>query len=512
MTTTASLRTVALAVFAFCAHVSASAQCLSAISVARAAVNRVQADASRQVRTLEPSFFGFNLEWLEFQQGLWDPSTQRVRPGVTAAFTDFPGAIYRFPGGTNSNHIDWRDAVGPIADRPARKHVSWFGPVRTEFGVDEYLQFVKDVKGQAWYVANLYGSLDAVGVPGLLAANAGALAAYLGRRAVDGYPAILRWELGNELDRAQYKWPPDRFGQTAMQVASAIGQNATGAKFVHLQQEYPAQADKGFSASRYNKELRASLAQLRPELAMHFYYDGPPETPPIEYFLRQLCQVVESAKAEGASGKVWITESGRVPNGFWAKTPKELWPTTANLEAAISVADMLIALTQLPEALGAFTHSLVAGNSPWPMLHRRPGGEIDPSATLQGMKVLRQLMLPAVLHTTQSSSGVGTLGAGYTVRSAVLADAGRRNFTVWAINRSADSQQLEFRLLNADKTVRYERSVGIADDQANANNYLAGARVAIDTKPLAVVPAGDGMWAVTLPPNSVSALRFSAQP
>ena len=511
MTKATALRSVAVGILFLYSQAHVVAQCLPATAVQRAASNKVQADTTRQVRTLDPSFFGFNLEWLEFQLGLWDTATQKVRPGVADAFKDFPGAVYRFPGGTNSNHFDWRDAVGPIAARPLRKHVAWFGPVRTEFGIDEYLQFVKAVKGQAWYVANLYGTLDATGMPSLLAANAGELAAYLKGREKEGYSSILRWELGNELDRAQYKWPPARLGGTAMQVATAIGQAAPGAKFVHLQQEYPAQAEKGFTASRYNKELRSALMTLQPELAMHFYYDGPPDTPPIEYFLRQLCQVVDGAKADGASGKVWVTESGRVPNGFWAKTPKELWPATANLEAAVSVADMLIALTQVPEAQGAFTHSLVTTNSPWPLVHRRASGQIDSSATLQGMRVLRQLMLPTVLQVTQTSSEVGTLGASYVVRSTVLADAARQNFTLWTINRSSAPQQLEFRLLNIDGSVRYERSVGIADEQANASNYATGTRIAVAADNIDVMPKGQGAWLINLPANAVSALRFSTQ-
>lgn len=476
----------------------------------RAAVNRVEADASRVARVLEPSFFGFNLEWLEFQHGLWDSAAQNTLPGVAAIFTAFPGAVYRFPGGTNSNHLDWRDAVGPQTKRAQVKQVPWLSSLRAEFGPDEYLRFVKQVRGQAWYVANLYGSLEETAAPAKLAANAGQLAAYLKTRETEGFPPILRWELGNELDRAQYKWSPEKLSDAALQVAAAISQNAPGAKFVHLQQEYPAQSEKGFTASHYNKALRAPLAVLKPELAMHFYYDGPPDAPPVDYFLNQLCQVVESAKAEGSQGRVWITEHGRVPNGFWAKTPKELWPATANLEAAISVADMLIALSQVPEVRGAFAHALVSSNSPWPLVHRRSNGAIEPSVTLLGMKLLRQSMQPNVLATKQVSAGNGTLGAGYLIRSAVLADSAGENFTVWAINRSQVVQTLELELVNTKKPIRYTGSESISDEQANANNYLAGSRVETTANKANATAKLTDNWAISLPPNSVSALRFQA--
>lgn len=491
-------------------HAAVASQCHTAVGVARGSVNRVQADASSATRVLEPSFFGFNLEWLEFQTGrLWDSNAQRVLPGIVEIFKEFPGAVYRFPGGTNSNHIDWRDAAGPVANRAQRKHVVWHAPLRAEFGPDEYLRFIKDVRGQAWYVANLYGSLDAAASVAQLAANAGQLAAYLNKRESEGFSSILRWELGNELDRAQYKWSPEKLAATALQVAASITKNDPGAKFVHLQQEYPAQAEKGFTTNRYNKELRVALAVLKPEFAMHFYIDGPPDTPPADYFLKQLCQVVENAKAEGSPGKVWVTELGRVPNAFWAKIPKELWPATGNLQAAISIADMLIALTQVPEAQGAFTHAVVPSTSPWPLVHIRNNGVIDPTVTLLGMKVLRQSMLPNVLASKQVSAGSGSLGASYQVRSSVLSDAARENFTLWSVNRSQGPQILEFEIKNAKGSVRFQRAESISDEQTNANNYISGARVTITNNQVRAVLQSDGRWAINLPPNSVSALRFS---
>lgn len=186
------------------ASASTAAECRNVASPLHASTNRIEADAVRRVRKLQPSFFGFNLEWLEFQGGIWDASTQRVPPSVIALFKEFPGAVYRFPGGANSNHLDWHDAVGPVDGRPERKQVAWMNPVRALFGPDEYLRFVKAVDGQAWYVANLYGSLSKEDAAPKLADDAGQLASHLKSREGEGLPPILRWELGNELDRPPY--------------------------------------------------------------------------------------------------------------------------------------------------------------------------------------------------------------------------------------------------------------------------------------------------------------------
>lgn len=491
---------------------SAVSSCQTSIAVQRGNINSIEADASREVRILPSSFFGFNLEWLEFQLGLWDRSSHRVSPSLISIFGDFPGAVYRFPGGTNSNHIDWRDATGSYEARPLRKHVSWLPPIRAELGVDEYLDFVKAVKGQAWWVANLYGSFEKQEESRALAENAGRLAAYLKMKEAEGFSPILRWELGNELDRPPYKWSPKEISDTALLVADEIKRNYVGAKFVHLQQEYPAQADRGYKASEYNQELRSRMTSLHPDYSMHFYFDGPPDSPPVDYFLRRMCEVIDASKNEGRDGKIWITENGRVPNAFFSKQQKELWPATANLQAAVSVADMYIALAQIPETQGVFAHSLVAGNSPWPLVHRSNNGDLYPSVPLLGMKILRSSMLPVVLNSSQYSSASGGLGANYATRAVVMTNVERRKYSIWAINKTDVSQEFSIKINKIKGKLVFSGSSVVNDQQVVANNYLDKNRVAIGVD--MVIPKHnpvDKTWLVGLPPNSISVMQFKSE-
>lgn len=481
--------------------------CPDQIRVGRSTVNLVIADALKVRRVLEPAFFGFNLEWLEFQLGLWDASAQRVHPDVIKLFQSFPGAVYRYPGGTNANHIRWQDGTGLIGRRPAKPYVSWHAPLKAEFGVDEYLQFVKDVGGQAWYVANLYGTTGPRSVSDL-AADARHLAAHTARQARAGMPPILRWELGNELDRGQHQWSPDRLTQIAAQVAAAVREGEPKARFVHLQQEYPAQASKGYTANRYNRELRAGLSALQPDLALHFYYDGVPDAPPVDFFLKSLCQVVDGAKSEGGPGHVWITEHARVPAGFWTGEQKAKWPDTSNLNAAISLADALVAVSQVPEVQGAFTHSLVASGSPWPLVHKRADGTLDPSATLLAMSVLRQTMKQQVLEVTQHSQGGGWQGASYAVRSAVLASGDRAAYTLWSINRSDVTQRLQFQIKNAYEHLALTGAMRVASTQSLASNHPRPGVLSVDSRLPLTHKTASGTWMVELPPNSVNALLF----
>lgn len=419
--------------------------CLTSTQVASAPVARTVIIPGKELRRLQPSFFGFNLEWLEFQNGLWDTSTGQVRAEAVSQLKVFQGAVYRYPGGHHANHLDWHDAIGPMDQRPLRRQVSWLPPLKALFGPHEYLQFVQQVQGEPWYVANLQGRLREPRPPEELATEAGELARYFRTQAEKGLPAVTRWELGNELDRSDYRWPPDRLAQAAQLVAAAIAAASPKARFVHLQQEYPAMADRGFTAERYNQSLRKDLAALGPAYAMHAYYDGPPAGPPVSYFLRQICKVVDSAKAEGrAKPEIWLTEHARVPAGAFVQPDwKRLWPGTSDLQAALSVADMTLALASIPEVQGAFVHALHASTGPWPMWRRRPDGRLDPTAPLQALSMIRRNILPVVVGARQSSPSDEFINDTPAVRTLVMRTLDSGRYAVLAVNRSRSQQSLE---------------------------------------------------------------------
>jgi alpha-N-arabinofuranosidase len=501
-----TLFTLAITAMA-CGRVSA-ATCLDSVRVERGPANLLIADAAKVVRKLDATFFGFNVEWVEFQLGLWDSSAQRVRPEVVRLMKAFPGAVYRYPGGTKANSFNWRDAIGPVSERPRLPFVAWSPPLRAEFGPAEFLDFVQAVDGQAWYVANISGGLEGGWSSDRLALSAKGFVEHLQRGSTPSRPSILRWELGNELDRGSHKLKPDEFSRLATNVAEAIRAADGNARFVHLQQEYPAMASAGYSAARYNREVRLAMRQLNPDFALHLYYDGVPENPSVTFFLGRICEVVDAAQAEGRLGRIWITEHARVPNGFWAGTPKALWPETANLAAATSLSDMVIATAQIPQVLGTFVHSLVGSGSPWPMIHRHPNGRIEPSATLLALQILRSTLLPDLIATRQFSNSLGSEGAGYGVRSVVLADGARKKFTLWSINRSNDFQAVAFELDNAADSLRFANSQHIGGPDPKIGNHLESAPVRVESGRIEVVFTAVGRWRIVLPPNSVSAITF----
>ena len=117
--------------------------------------------SDKVVKSMGPEYFGFNLENSEFQLSLWDAERQQVRPEVTRFLKQhFPGAVYRYPGGTTANYHRWKTSVGKVATRKSVRINDWIELPRIEFGVDEYLDFVGEINGQVWYVLNLKGDID----------------------------------------------------------------------------------------------------------------------------------------------------------------------------------------------------------------------------------------------------------------------------------------------------------------------------------------------------------------
>lgn len=475
----------------------------------------IAVDSVAALRRIEPHYFGFSFVWVEFQESIWNAAARRADSTVVKWLRDFPGAVYRFPGGTESNYYDWKAAVGTPDKRPGRKIVKWKDSVVADFGLAEYLALVRDVGGQPWYVANLYGEYEKEGDARKLAAEAGQLAAYL-----SGKDAMLRWELGNELDRGDYGWGVGKYLEVARPVAEAIRLADPQARFVAIMEDYDAHWRwKRQRAADYNREVAKGLTDLASEYAQHSYYDGVNVEVLITVPSRiaQICQSIEAAeKARPAAGPVgiWVTEHARQPvktakNADWRPT----WSHSANLEAALGVADFMIAATQVPEIQGLFVHALHGLGVPWPMFHQtKAGTPFHPSAVFLALHLLRQGMEANVMKTVSRSPNLSGYTGGYDMRATVLADADRKRWAVWAVNRANQGRQVTLKIpALAGKTLKASmRALG--DENLNASNYLDGTRLQTRDLPMKEMTFGtDGSAQIDIPMHSVVVARFEVK-
>lgn len=475
--------------------------CIQATAVLPSNAYRVQATSLIR-KNLKPHFFGFNIVWVGFQEDWVSAKTGEVAPAVVEAMSAFPGAVYRYPGGTVSNYFDWRSTIGSVESRTAQKAVDWKGSESVRFGFHEYLQFVRRVGGEPWLVANLFGTYDREGTlePLIDSARGWAESA----RKINA--GILRWELGNELDRDRFQWPPDKYASRANAIAQAIRQADPEARFVSLLEDYDAQ--KWISASEYNTQVAASLSSLTHEYALHLYYDGKPGGPPMPHRYRHVCDSVRAAEnGHGRSAKLWITEHARWPPGFDTPAWKENWPKTQDLSGALAVADMVIAASQSPAVEGLFLHSLSGSHGPWPLFHQTKAG-LKPSLVYWALRVLRDSMLDQALQTvTFSKNASGYLG-GYDIRASVLTNKDQSQFTLWAVNRAPVATNVHLKLPQlSGKSITAEMNV-LADIDLNVSNVDHINQVVPISRVVSLVFDNQGVANILLPAFSVSAVAL----
>lgn len=448
--------------------------CPEQARVVKADRYQIEVTSGVPLRRLQREFFGFNLEWVEFERSLWNPDTGSLQPGVGDWLKPFAGATYRYPGGVTPNTTDWSEIVGPREARPERRYVDWLPPFKARFGLDEYLQFLKEVDGNGWYVANITGDQTGEKPIATLAKEAASLVRYAQDKARAGYPLVRNWEMGNELDRGHYRWPAEKLIARARPVAEAIRSVQAEARIAVVAQEY----DVVSSARTYNRAVSSGMAGLGSEYSIHLYYDGKPQ-PPVPDMLDRLCKASGDVSAvTGKPARLWLTEHARVPPGAFAKGGwKALWPGTADLTAAIAVADMMIATFQIPEVQGASIHALHGMNGPWPLFHRSRSGKLHPGAVYWGARLVRDSHLPVVLSTLSRGPQRSDYEGGYDMRGVVLASEDASHHSVIVVNRSSDDIDVDLILPGrADQTVAGFFRV-LTADRGNANNYLQADRV-----------------------------------
>lgn len=483
------------------------AACANAVRVQRANEATIRFDMkATPVKRIDASYFGFNIEWVGFQADLWDPGAGTVHPDIVHWLHQLGGALYRYPGGTVANHFQWRHAVGSA--RSPQKAVDWTGPIRMDFGPAEYFQFLRAVDGKAWLVANMQGEFAKELPVEHMAAEAGDFATAAGKLSAEAGVPIVRWELGNELDRAPSRWPAEKYAANANAMAAAIRKSDKDTRFVAFWPDYDAYP--GVKASEYARRLTRMLDPDIHEFAQHLYFDGPPGGPPVTNRLVHMCNMIGAAKAEGKTPAVWVTEFARWPPG---KVDDPNWksgfPLTANLSSAISTADFLIGTTQIREVRGGMIHSLSSSKGPWPMFHRH-GTRFDPSAVFLSLLLLRQGLVGDVLPTSIASPYDAATG-NPLVRAVAVASPDKKSLWLTLINRG--NAEIKASVtgvpLSGASKMQVTDIVGLHDSNHLANNFAMGDRVALKSIDKEVVQyQSNHDLTVELKPNSIISIRL----
>ena len=134
---------------------------------------------------IDTKIFGHFLErpsWGETGvEGALIAGTSQLQPSVRERLREMDIPVLRFPGGTDVDHMDWRDMIDHVPGRARERPVSTGHkghPVTNNFGYDEFLRLREELKTKAIVVVNLGDALLKRKPLEEAARHAAALAAY----------------------------------------------------------------------------------------------------------------------------------------------------------------------------------------------------------------------------------------------------------------------------------------------------------------------------------------------
>ena len=135
----------------------------------------------------------------------------------------------RMPGGNFVSGWNWKDSIGPMAQRKTRLDPAWFQYIPNDVGHDEYLQWAEKCGAEAMYTINLgTGTIqDAMDVVEYTNFEGGTHWSDLRRQNGHQQPyGVNIWYLGNEMDGlwqiASYERDPKAYGILAHEASKVM--------------------------------------------------------------------------------------------------------------------------------------------------------------------------------------------------------------------------------------------------------------------------------------------------
>ena len=100
----------------------------------------VRINAHRLGARVSPFLAGVNHRYTASGYGIWDADTQRPAAPIVKRARRAGISLVRYPGGSQANLFDWKQAIGPVEDRGCQVNGRWGGaPLTAEYGVDEHM-------------------------------------------------------------------------------------------------------------------------------------------------------------------------------------------------------------------------------------------------------------------------------------------------------------------------------------------------------------------------------------
>ena len=464
----------------------------------------VTVDSNSVVRPSVPeTLFGFNVPWRTFQKAYMN--SLGVREQVINYLKFFPGAAYRYPGGSPSNDFEWRKSIGQNKLRPPM-HFEFGLMDKALFGLDEYIQFVKDVDGNAIYTANLKGPYQSSWTNDEIAKDVKDLLGYIAQPehlgCTGGDKCRLKGvELGNELDWSPYKLSPEEY---VARVNSVLKNTAEYNDVAWIANGATAPWSGVGDYKNFNSAVANALSGKVAGIAIHPYYDGINVPAAMNY----VKEYAETWSKSGAASPIFITEHARWPDGSGNKNWSDYWYQSTGLGGAISTADFLIEAIKNDNVRVAQWHALSA-YGPWKLIKLdEANNELYPGPVYWGLRVLREAFLKNAIKVEYQHSLSAAYSGGYDLNIIAMMSDDKSRHSLLGVNRKTRSQRIHLHWVDSPVNTgslvsRWITSESKNDDNDDESKSLITMKTQTET-----VAKGETDIQVCVPKNAVFSFEF----
>jgi alpha-N-arabinofuranosidase len=444
---------------------------------------RVIADRDFIIDELDRRVFGSFVEHLGrcIYGGLYEPGhptadAEGFRGDVLELTKELGVTIMRWPGGNFVSGYNWRDGVGPKAQRPARLDLAWFSTEPNQFGTNEFVGWCRKAGVEPMMAINL-GTAGPDEARQLVEyCNHPGGTEYSDLRVAHGYKephGIKFWCLGNEMDGP---WQichknSQEYGRAALEAAKVMRWSSPGLTLAACGSSYremPTYAD-------WEHEVLDQCFDAVDFISLHQYFHNREDdigqffthVDKLDNFITEVSAIADAVAARRRSSKRIMLSMDEWNVWYKARTPADLaqpgWPKAPklleevyNFEDALVVGGALITLinhadrvksaclAQLVNVIGAIMTE--TGGPAWRQTIFHPFSQ---ASRLARGNVLR-------LVTECGTFAAGDYKAAPLLLAAAVHDTASGNVSVFALNRSREPMQASISLRGFESLVLSE--------------------------------------------------------